>query len=396
MLRKCILVALAACTSRVPQLPAALPDTCSSDSECGANFHCDHELRRCVCASDAACPGGKFCNAFTGLCVAAVGGCISNSACGPGRYCDTALRTCKAIPPGGQSNACIPDSLKLCAADADCADPLQTCDQTLKACIARNATCPAGDACDPQSRLCVHACASDGDCALIENGPGYQCRANACFRLALCAQDSDCTSGQICQANPDGSKSCHAGCVSNADCPLGSGCNTADQNHPRCSAGCTQSSDCALNMVCASGACVTGTASCTQACQATAVCPIGGTCIGNCCVPANFPIVCGSSPCSACTVGGGCPQVCSNNCFPLFLGGCSSIVDCNNRFGPVPGMVCSGSPSQCQVISHLSPCTDDSQCPMKGFRCITTSCGAGGVCFPSEQAAQAACAVGHP
>src|SRR5437016_12356116 len=93
MVRKCawaaLFVVIAACKNGIPQPPAALPDTCSGDSECGANFRCDHEMRRCVCTSDAACPG-KYCNAFTGLRVESVGGCKSNADCAATQYCNTA------------------------------------------------------------------------------------------------------------------------------------------------------------------------------------------------------------------------------------------------------------------------------------------------------------------
>jgi hypothetical protein len=63
-------------------------------------------------------------------------------------------------------------------------------------------------------------------------------------------------------------------------------------------------------------------------------------------------------------------------------------------------VVCNSAQGQCQVYSHLSACTSDADCPMKGFKCLPrtqTPCGgAGSLCFPSEQAAQVACAVGHP
>ena len=451
MFRKCAFAALAlalvACKSSVPLLPAALPGTCSGDSECSANFRCDHEMRRCVCTSDAACPG-KFCNAFTGQCVDTASGCTASSACGKGEYCNRAVRTCKAITPFcqpcksddqcGTGSACAahPDfpaagafCVSACDATGSCANglacrksaagaslcyPAGACGVSnacipdslkLKACATRNPTGPGGDACDPQSRLCVRTSASDADCALIENAPGYQCRANACFRLALCSQDSDCTSGQICQGNADGSKSCHAGCVTNADCPLGSGCNTVVAAHPRCAPGCTQNTDCPLNTICAGGACVSTTASCSsQTCQDTAVCSVGGTCVNNCCVEANLPVTCGPGTCAACTTGSGCQQNCASNCFPLYLGSCpNGLNDCTSRFGAVPGLVCYGPSNtvpQCQVDAHLQSCASDADCPMKGFKCLPSlqlGCGGGGnLCFPSEQAAQVACAVGHP
>jgi hypothetical protein len=455
--------ALAACKGSVPPPSVTpLPSTCSGDSECPAKFRCDREQRRCVCTGDDACPG-QFCNAFTGLCVASVPGCTSDSGCGAGNYCNRALRTCKPItafcqacrtdaecgagsacaahprfagagtfcvpqcasgscangltclqaasgaslcyPASGAcglSNVCVPDSLKLCSSDSDCADASQACDATLKACVARVRTCPAGDACDPQAKLCVHACGSDADCVQIEHGIGYQCRANACFRLALCSQDSDCSSGQICQPNPDSSKSCKPGCVSASDCPLTQGCSTADPNHPRCSPGCQQNLDCPLNTICSSGSCVSTTTSCTtQACQNTAACSVGSSCASNCCVAANLATVCapggvcGSCPASGCVIN------CANNCFPMSLGACNVLADCQNKGFP-SNVVCNPAQHQCQVDSHLQPCASDADCPMKGFRCIpldgrSLPCtGTGGVCFPYEQAAQVACGLGHP
>ena len=472
MLRKCaLLLALAACKGGTAPPAAALPDTCSSDAECAAKFRCDRQQRRCVCTGDDACPG-QFCNAFTGQCVASVPGqCTSDAACGAGNYCNRGLRACKPITafcqacksdaecgsgsacaahpqlaaagtfcvpqcssgacasglqclqaasgaslcyPAtgacGQSNACPPDSLKLCSSDADCGDAAQACDLTLKACVARVRSCTAGFSCDPQSKLCRAACHSDSDCALIESvdagvaAKGYQCRANACFSLALCSQDSDCTSGQICQPNPDGSKSCKPGCVSASDCPLTQGCSTADPAHPRCTPGCQQNQDCPLNTVCSSGSCVSATASCAQACQNTAACAIGSTCVlnasnpaNNCCVAASLVTVCGQSPCPACTVNG-CSS-CTSNCFPLVLGSCATQNDCLSKFPGVAGIVCTNR-LQCMAPAHLQPCTGDADCPMKGFRCTALSnlacSAAGSVCFPYEQAAEIACAVGHP
>lgn len=448
-------VGVAACKNGIPQPPAALPNDCSQDSECGANFRCDHEMRRCVCTSDAACPG-KYCNAFTGLCVETVGGCKSNADCASGQYCNTALRTCKPITPFcqpcktdaecgaasacaahpdypgagtfcvsacnggacasplacrqsagkslcfpqnacGVSNACIPDSLRPCSADPDCADPGQACDSSLHACIARSRTCPPGDSCDPQARLCKQQCTTDDDCLrTIEHAPGYQCRANACFLRTLCNADSDCTSGQICDANPDGSKSCRPGCVSNTDCPLGTSCND-DPTHPRCRPGCAQNADCALNTVCSNGACVSATASCSsQACQDTAVCAIGGTCVNDCCVEANLSTLCPPSGlCGSCPATG-CNINCASSCYPMNLGPCSTLAQCSQ----FPGAVCNATLGQCQVLAHLSPCSSDADCPMKGFKCFGPSqlpCGGTtSLCFPAEQAAQVACALGHP
>jgi len=467
MLQRCVwaalVLSLAACKSSPPAPPTAVPDTCSSDAECATHFRCDLELRRCVCTSDAACSGGTpFCNAFTGLCVAAVAGCTSSSTCAAGQYCNTALRTCKPITgfcqacktdaecganssclahpdytaagtfcvpacssgscaagltcrggscfPAkacGDSNACIPDSLKPCTGDPDCADPAQSCDLTLKECVARQRTCGAGFSCDPQSKLCRSACNVDQDCVAIEGATGYQCRANACFRRNVCTQDSDCNTGEICLQNPDGSKSCAGGCVVASDCPLGQGCDTTTvPGHPRCATGCTQDLDCPLNAICSGGSCVSSSGSCPQACQVTSVCPIGGNCVNKCCVEVNFSTACGQNPCSACTASQNCLVDCSTFCFPLALATCSSLSDCTNKFGPVPGMVCNCPGSgctagYCEVATHLLTCVQDSDCPYKGFRCLVSGCVDANsapikVCRPFEPAAQTACAQGHP
>lgn len=474
MLRKCafaaLAVMLAACKNGIPQPPAALPDTCSQDNECSANFRCDHEMRRCVCTSDAACPNNQFCNAFTGKCTTAVAGCSTvpgagTVQCGAGQYCNTVLRTCKPITPYcgacksdaecgagsacvthpdfpaagtfcvsacdssnscangltckkasngqslcfpgaacGNSNACIPDSLKPCSADADCGDPQQSCDLSLKECIAANRNCPAGDACDPQSKLCVQACASDNDClTLIEHAPGYQCRANACFRLNLCSTDAECSTGQICEPNPDGSKSCRNGCGQNSDCPLGESCNL-DPSHPSCQPSCTQNVDCALNTVCSGGACVSTTAACsTQTCQDTSVCPIGSTCINNCCVASNLATICppgGSGQvCGSCPAGG-CTDSASNcaaNCLLVNLSACTVPADCAGKGYPA-NVVCSTVFNKCEVLIHVQSCSSDADCPMKGFKCLQGSlnpCGTS-VCYPIEVSAGVACAEGHP
>ena len=297
----------------------------------------------------------------------------------------------------------MPDSLKLCPhGDADCQDPAQACDATLAACVARRRTCTAGDACDPQSKLCVHACGNDADCAQIEGASGYQCRANACFRRLLCNGDGDCSNTYLCAGNADGSKSCRLGCVSASDCPIGQGCSTTDPNHPRCTADCAQPADCPLNTTCVNRACSSTNGSCAQTCQTTAACPIGATCTNACCVGADFAAACQlggapSSVCPACTTSG-CTPSCSQNCFILTLGACTSNNDCITK--GYPGNVICTKQGQCQALAHLLPCSSSADCGAKGFQCIPRGrfgCGSDGssVCVPQEQSAQVACGLGH-
>jgi hypothetical protein len=128
------------------------------------------------------------------------------------------------------------------------------------------------------------------------------------------------------------------------------------------------------------------------------VCPIGATCSNNCCVPAILTNLCPEGGiCNSCPPSG-CVTACATNCFLMNLGPCTTLSDCQGKGFP-GDVVCSNSFHQCQVLSHLTSCTTSADCPMKGFSCQDKSlfaCGSGKVCYPVEQAAQVACAVGHP
>ena len=154
-----------------------------------------------------------------------------------------------------------------------------------------------------------------------------------------------------------------------------------------------------LNTVCSSGSCASTTQSCqTQSCQDTAACGIAASCIGGCCVTAQLAILCGPSDvCGSCPQTGSCNQSCSSSCFPLSLGPCATLSECQGKNFPAD-VACLGG--ECQVRAHLQPCNGPPDCPQKGFSCLALfrfGCGGGGnVCFPYEPAAQAACGVGHP
>ncbi len=406
---------------------------CTADSACASSEYCDRGLRSCrpltglcgACKTDAQCGAGSRCAAHPSYpaagtfcvpqCQAAgdggAAGCANGLTClgrdqsaTPEKLCYPAQGAC------GVTNACAPDSRKPCSADTDCGDAAQACDQTLKYCIVKLRSCPAGDACDPQQRICVHACTVDADCIQIEGGPGYKCSANACIKQALCAADTDCSDGQICQANPDGSKSCRAGCVQNGDCPLGQSCSSADAHHPKCVQGCSASSDCPLNQICSGGACTSTVTGCAQTCQDTQVCDIASKCdaASSCCRAANLSQACPTNktqntqyPCTACVHATGCPSpvaACAQNCFPLSFKSCTSDNDCT----AFPGSVCTPS-LLCQQMVWVQPCTDDASCAYKGFKCRDSSqfCGASGggsarICIPDAQSAQVACLNGHP
>jgi hypothetical protein len=407
-----------ACVASVPG--------CHDDSVCNKGEYCDRAVRSCkpitgmcgACKTDAQCGADSRCAAHpqypqagtfcVPTCVTPDGGgaagCANGLQCLPRDATAGAEKLCyPATGACGISNACTPDTRRLCSSDSDCGDASQVCDATLKWCVTKVNTCPAGDACDPQQRVCVHACAVDADCLQIEGAAGYKCVASACVKQAICSSDAECNDGQICQANPDGSKSCAQGCVINGDCPLGESCDKTDPKHPKCAAGCTVNADCPLNAICSGGVCkssLSGSAgSCAQTCQATDACAVASRCnpASSCCDPANLAQACGPNAaiCGTCATNGSCTNVqtaCNSDCYALAIKACASQNDCPT------GTNCTAA-RVCQAMVHLTACNDDSNC-WRGFHCRlrSTVCGStatGSVCMPDVAPAKLACVQGH-
>lgn len=399
---------------------AELP--CSTDAECvELGLICDRLRRTCVCTSDAMCagnPAGNYCNAFTGRCVRDVAGCKSDGDCPGGQYCDAGLRTCRSlkawcescsldaecgadnfcvrhpdfpsaspfcaaacdggcgpgqkcadtekgrqcVPDGSrckQVASCTPDSGKACSTDSECGDASQVCDRGQSRCVARQAGCVAGQACDPTSRQCVAACATNRECEERYSDPLYTCKSGSCVRGETCRADADCADAKWClkpvgaAANDVGA--CEPVCTSSAECPLGQRCPTEVSTHRRCVAGCTTDDECPLTAVCTNGACESANQAGARRCQATQVC----------------------NPKERCLVGTGDPSrdhtcVLTEICRP---GSCTPT-SCGSDFC-AQIFPASGAP----YLRCVSRCAGDDDCPA-AFYCIDL--GAGGICMPND------------
>lgn len=447
-----------ACTSSSPATTTpdagTGPQTCSSDAECDKGFKCDREQRRCVCTGDEACPTGKFCNAFSGVCVDTVGGCTSDGVCKPGEYCERALRTCK--PVTGLCGACKTDaqcgSGARCAAHPDypgagtfcsplCAQPGGTCPATLT-CRARDASAGAEKLCFPQQGACgltnactpdaLSLCASNTDCTdatqqcdttlkacVAKNRvcpAGDACDPQQRVCVHACSIDSDCTAieggpGYKCRNN-----ACFklTTCTADADCPTKQICAPNPDGSKSCRAGCTQATDCPLGQGCNNDPshprCASG---CTQNtdCALNTICDQGackstfGSCAQACQNTAACPI---GSVCSAqfCCVAQDLAQLCPNtkktpNCvtndYYVYLSTCASNAQCDAAYG-AGATTCqpASGANYCRTSLTLKACTGAADCPAKGFRCRDFACGGSKVCFPEETPAAQACVMGHP
>ena len=185
--------------------------TCTSDTECGPNFHCATSgtyQGTCLCSNDNACPqdaGQAFCNT-QGLCQTRIG-CHSNLDCPENQFCDALTGLCTLAPA--------------CGSDVDC---------------------PIGTICDPVGQTCIQGCHSNGDCPIdnpcvCSNGAEClcpppdagssdpasfdrstcevgACRADTCANdTSMCAYNDTCVPGtdgglSTCQLDPRASYLC--------------------------------------------------------------------------------------------------------------------------------------------------------------------------------------------
>lgn len=324
---------------------------CSRTADCagfGANYYCDLNLRRCVCAPwcTGRCCGDDGCG---GACVDRCSGglvcdpvdceCVPDGTCAEGesRCGDGLIQVCEDGAwvrveqcPDGQvcrDGVCRPAT---CASREDCAGPdCLVCEEgqcvpppavcqgladccvgfrcNFGTCITDGCQCEADSdcndpdfpRCDIETCDCVPVCIDDGDCMF----PNQMCRGGDC--VPRCSPES-CAQGEWCdQAEGE----CKPGCDSNDDCVppdtcdygthecglvdcCGGVCSLEDRYCDpltcQCLDLCEDSNDCPQGFTCDadSGICL-----CTEgSCPAGAVCePDTGVCMreGDACDPTD-------------------------------------------------------------------------------------------------------------
>jgi len=348
---------------------------CTNDTQCGDTEWCDPSIRACrplkgFCET---CEGNNECGGADDDCILdetlnqrfCGHACASNTDCARGAICKdiNGKKSCwpDKTPAGDPATCenykgCVPDSLRTCAASADCGDASQRCDPAQGKCVAVQQVCPFGTTCDPRQKVCVADCAADADCG----DPLLRCVNRVCEPVNECTTDTECPDNKVCGKAPgETTGQCIPFCQADTDCPLGQICTQVGSRYT-CLPGCSNNQGCPLDQRCnAQNQCEGPTVNGKRICQATNACNTCELCDGvtNECGSAKtgtqgYPYC---QPCSS-------PSECSG-------GSCVTLGDGNGYCAKFCGI--------------------GQECP-QGFACLGLSTG-GSACVPADRSCTGKC-----
>lgn len=346
--------------------PAARLCSCATQQDCGDEQRCAASLCRPLCTQDTDCFEGQSCNTTSGLCGTP---CENNEIC--------ASESPEFVCTDG---TCIPSS---CENDEECAGNAW-CDPSLQRCFpgCRAGSCPQGELCNEDTRLCEPGCNEDAHCNpndYCNDGlcaPGCRTEpdncagaffcapeSHTCQLPADCANDEDCTEGTLCNVTEAGSF-CEVGCRNDEACSPGQFCNLIENlcscitsehciegarcEEQRCVASCTTDEDCPENQTCDATS-----GFCGIACENNVICNALSpekTCQDARCIPSTCAQDQDCPENSFCAPDNRCYQGCQANTCPL------------NSFCDLETRVCAPG---CTEDNHCEAgkfCADDGTC----------------------------------
>ena len=329
---------------------SACKATCANDNDCAMPASC-------ISGSCGLKPNGAVCSSGT-ECKSAI--------CAQGVCCGTACTgTCMSCALSGAAGTCSP--------------------------VAANGTDPAGTCTDQGASSCGRTGFCDGNGACQLYATGTQCLGPSCPAGGVTANSPrTCDGAGTCKpaatqscvpfaCNATTGTACVAVCASNSDCSSGNVCNAGACGLKRLG------QICAAGTECGSGNCVDGVCCSTASCGTCQVCNLGGT--GSCqpvpagntdlhgaCAATNPPCglvgTCdGNGACRKGAIGTSCGTAsCTGSTTVRPIGACDGVGNCAQPTMSCNAYVCSSASNAC-----LTMCTTPSDCA-SGYTCQSGSC----------------------
>ncbi len=384
------------------------PRDCSDELACTTGDVCD-EARDSCAPGTSSCAAEQLCGASG--CVTSCAGCVVGGVCVPAgarstsgcSVCDptwstTALRPVDGLPCDDGAFCTTSDA---CAADVctgvarDCSDSVscsgvETCDESVDACVAGVSSCPPEQVCDAATDRCAPSCAGcliGGVCVADgEQSPATPCEicdvARATDRYSPndggpCDDGWYCTLGDVCAGGV--CRGLERDCSDRIACD---GVETCDETHRTCAPG---------EPTCASGdTCDVVADACVATCDG---CVVDGRCVP---AGAEMPDV----PCWVCDPARAVDRFspndghdCDDERYCTVGDVCAAGVCVGAPRACDDGVACDGSEACDEgaraCVGGTSTCDPGTVCDASADACVATcaGCEIDGVCFPDHTAA---------
>lgn len=311
-----------------------------------------------ACQNDDGCPADQYCEDASMTCMPGTGHeCEMDAECGDGRVCNTAVTDCGATRCRNVCEAAI------CTDHAECGTLVCVDGLCAEAPSCAGAACPMGLICNDQM-VCEPptACADDSECTSPQI-----CAADICQSPVTCTDNSQCFGGLVCQNG-----TCDDPCTMDDQCGDPT-TNTCETSTGICRQRCFDDSTCAFGFICESLVCLPAD------CSVDSECANMQECLGN---------DVGHGRCTdvtACTMDSECPDnFTCNNMTCVELPGCLGDRDCpagdyceDRHCQPAEACMAGACPAgQDCVDDRCVPgvCRGAADCPNRGEVCVAGEC----------------------